>query len=386
MAAEQKIDALTDLAGPIDLCLGCRACETVCPLNVKYGEILEAAKEEVYLRRREQPRAGDRLTWFMMKRVFPYPKRMRLAGNIGRFMQVTGMRKALRTTGIIRAFSRKFDAFEKALPALPSTKERLPVGKVIPAASAPKARAAMFNGCIMDAVMYRTNRLTAQLLAAVGVEVVVPDGQNCCGALHAHQGMMDTARELARRNIEAFERSQADYIVNNAGGCGAALKEYAHLLKDDPEWAERAKAFSDKTRDISELLLKFGPLPFIEGPEITVTYQDSCHLRNVQGVGKEPRALLRQIPGVRLVELEGADHCCGSGGIYNLLHYEESMKILDEKMERVRHTGAHLIVSGNPGCILQMQIGIERENAAHRMRSVHLVELLAERCGITART
>jgi len=382
MAAEEKIDLLRDLKMPLDLCLGCRACETVCPLNVKYGEILEAAREEIHHRQTAHPAPGDRFMWTMLRHVFPYPERLRWLGNLARFLQWSGLRRMLRASGLIRLLPEKAAWFERALPDMPPLRERLRFGQVYPAKGKRKVRVALFTGCVMDAVMYKINRATVNLLTAIGAEVVVPSGQNCCGALHLHQGLAEEAKKLAQKNIEAFEQCEADWIVNNAGGCGAALKEYDRLLADDPEWSPRARRFAEKTKDISEILLEYGPLPYENGPEMIVTYQDSCHLRNVQRVTRAPRALIEQIPGVRLVEMEGADRCCGSGGIYNLLHFSESMTILDEKMERVQETGAQVVVSGNPGCILQMQIGIERAGASRRMRSVHLVELLAERCGL----
>ena len=382
MAAEQKIDPLRDLAQPIDLCLGCRACEPVCPMDVKYGEILEAAREEIRRLRDAEPDRKHRITRLALRHLFPYPKRLRLLAGIGRTIEHAGLRAALRKTGLIRAFSEKLDWFERALPEIPPSGERPPAGVVFPARGERRMRAALFTGCIMDAVMHRIHGASVKLLTAAGAEVVIPAGQNCCGALHAHQGMTEEAKDLARRNIEAFERSGADFAVTNAGGCGAQMGEYGRLLKGDPEWADRAQRFAGRVRDISEILLECGPLPFSDGPEITVTYQDSCHLLNVQHVRREPRELLQQMPGVRLVEMKGADRCCGSGGIYNLLHFEESMKILDEKMAHVRETGARYVVSGNPGCILQMQIGIERQGLSRQLKSVHLIELLAERCGL----
>ncbi|HEY8528393.1 MAG TPA: (Fe-S)-binding protein [Paenibacillaceae bacterium] len=381
MAAEGKIDVLRDLKTPIDLCLGCRACEAVCPLNVRYGEILEAAREEIHRRQSERPAPGDRVMRMLLRHVFPHPGRLRRLGDLGRLLQVSGLLRVARSTRFNRMLPERLSWFAKALPDIPPPRERLRFGRVYPAKGERKARVALFAGCVMDAVMFRIHRATVSLLTAVGAEVAVPAGQCCCGALHLHQGMADEARELAKRNIEAFERCEADWIVSNAGGCGAAIKEYDRLFADDPEWFDRAHRLAEKSRDVSEILLELGPLPYVNGPETVVTYQDSCHLLNVQRVGRAPRALLEQAPGVRLKEMEGADRCCGSGGIYNLLHFSESMAILDEKMERVRETGAQVVISGNPGCILQLQIGIERAGASRHMRSVHLAEFLAERCG-----
>jgi len=382
MAAEGKIDVLRDLRPPIDLCLGCRACEAVCPLNVRYGKILEAAREEIVVQQSARPAPGDRLTRMLLKNVFPHPGRLRRLGDLGRFLQVSGLLRLVRFPGANRLLPERLTYFAKALPAIPPAGERLRFGHAYPARGKRKARVALFAGCVMDAVMFRIHRATVSLLTAVGAEVVVPVGQCCCGALHLHQGMADEARELARRNIEAFERCEADWIVSNAGGCGGAIKEYDRLFADDPEWTARARRLAGKLKDISEILLELGPLPFVNGPEKVVTELASCHLLNLKRVGRTPRVLLEQVPGVRLAEMEGADRCCGSGGIYNLQHFPESMAILDEKMERVRETGAEVVISGNPGCILQLQIGIERAGASRRMRSVHLAEFLAERCGL----
>jgi glycolate oxidase iron-sulfur subunit len=195
--------------------------------------------------------------------------------------------------------------------------------------------------------------------------------------------LKDDAKVLAKANITAFENSGADYYVNNAGGCGAMLYEYNHLLSDEPEWYERANAFVAKSKDISELLVQYGPLPYTREWEGIITYQDSCHLRNVQGVIQQPRQLLASIPGATYVELKSSDSCCASGGIYNLLNFDESMKILDEKMKDVRDSQARTIVTTNPGCLLQMNLGVERMESTVPVRSLHLVEVLAEACGLT---
>ncbi|NGQ94963.1 (Fe-S)-binding protein [Brevibacillus sp. SYP-B805] len=384
MAAEGKIDVLQDLAKPIDLCLGCRACEVACPVGVPYGHILEAAKEVIADAESVQPSAGrgSKLKQMVLSHLFPYPRRLRALGNLVWVYQKLGLDKLVRKTGLIRLLPQPMAAFEKVLPRLESPAKRTRRGTVIPAKGVKKASVAFFAGCVMDAMMHRTNRLSIELLSLVGCEVIIPAGQNCCGALHAHQGLADEARELAKANIEAFEQTGADFYVNNAGGCGAILREYDHLLAGEGEWAERADRFAAKSRDITEILVQYGPLPFQQEWEGVITYQDSCHLRNVQGVVTPPRQLLQSIPGATFVELEGSDSCCASGGIYNLLHFEHSMKILDAKMEKVKDTNAATIVTTNPGCLLQMKLGVERQEPAGEMRALHIVEVLAEACGI----
>jgi glycolate oxidase iron-sulfur subunit len=225
-------------------------------------------------------------------------------------------------------------------------------------------------------------------MAAGGCEVVTIPGETCCGALHAHAGERSTSKELAKRNIEAFERLSAagtvDFVINNAGGCGAMLAEYPHLFGNEPAWHERAVRFTEKSKDISEILAQL-ELPFTRSSEQaeTVTYQRSCHMTNVQKVTVPPLKLIKSIPGIQLQEMADKDKCCGSAGIYNIVNYDESMAILDVKMEAVQGTAARTIVTTNPGCLLQMQLGIQKEGLQKQMRAVHLVELLAEACGLT---
>lgn len=385
MAAEGKIDISKHLAEPIDLCLGCRACETACPVSVPYGHILESAKEviaEAQAKKYEKTK-NDKVKQLLLSQVFPYPKRMRFLGNLTWFYQKSGMRTIVKKTKILSKISEPMAQFESVLPVIESPLKRNKYGTVIPAKGETKTRVAFFTGCISDAILNRTNRLTIELLTLVGCEVIIPAAQNCCGALHAHQGMTDSAKEMAKKNIVAFEEANATYFINNAGGCGAQLKEYDHLLRNEEEWAERAKSFALASKDISEVLVEYGPLPFKKEWKGVITYQDSCHLRNVQEVQKEPRKLLRSIPGADFVELSCSDSCCASGGIYNLLHFEESMKILDRKMENVEKTKAATVVTTNPGCLLQMRVGIERKGCSSHVQGVHLVDVLAEACGIS---
>lgn len=385
MAAEGKIDISENLSEPIDLCLGCRACEVACPVSVPYGQILEAAKEEIVHAQKisnDLPK-NDMLKQLLLSKVFPYPKRMRTIGNLTWFYQKSGIRTIVKKTKILHRISEPMAQFESVLPMLESPTKRYALGEIYPAKGAKKARVAFFTGCISDALLSRTNRLSIELLTLVGCEVVIPKSQNCCGALHAHQGMTEGAKHLAKQNIAAFDALEAQYYINNAGGCGALLKEYGHLLEKEEEWAERARRFSSASKDISQVLVEFGPLPYQKEWNGIITYQDSCHLRNVQRVYQEPRELLQALPGARFVELQGSDSCCASGGIYNLLHFDESMKILDEKMANVERTNAATVITTNPGCLLQMRVGIERNGYADQMQAVHLVDALAEACGIS---
>jgi glycolate oxidase iron-sulfur subunit len=242
-----------------------------------------------------------------------------------------------------------------------------------------KKRVAFFSGCLMDTMFLDTNNATIKLLQAAGCEIVIPKNQACCGALHGHSGEKEQAKELAKRNIQAFEELNIDYIITNAGGCGAFLIDYDHLLKNDPEWKDRAKDFVNKLKDVSAVLVE---LEFhkrnLKLPAQVVTYQDSCHLRNVMKTSIEPRLLLQAIKGIAFQEMKDADRCCGSAGIYNIVESEMSMQILDHKMEQAKATHATTIVTANPGCLLQMKLGIEREGLSDRVRALHIVDLIWE--------
>jgi glycolate oxidase iron-sulfur subunit len=400
LAAEGKIDVRGHLAQPIDLCLGCRACEVACPVGVPYGHILESAKETIAAaeatanqqapfsvvsneaKNGMKSKAAEALKSIALHRLFPYPKRVRFVGNALWLYQKTGLDRLVRASGLLARLFPVMAAFEKVLPALEAPNKRPGWGAVYPAVGTKKATVAFFSGCLMDAMMHRTNRLSIELLRLAGCDVIVSPGQNCCGALHSHQGLSESAKQLATSNIEAFEQTGADWYVNNAGGCGAMLQEYSHLFRGDSKMETRAKDFSFKSKDITWLLDRYGPLPFVKTWDGVITYQDSCHLRNVQKVKDEPRKLIRSIPGGTFTETSGADQCCASGGIYNLLHYDESMNILDDKMQHVKRTNADVLVTTNPGCLLQMRHGIERAGLSGKMRALHLVEVLAEACGI----
>jgi glycolate oxidase iron-sulfur subunit len=269
---------------------------------------------------------------------------------------------------------------EQVLPNVLNQKEIKERGTFFSAIGEKRATVAFFTGCLMDTMFFETNSSTIKLLQHAGCDVYIPKEQACCGALHAHSGEKKSATTLAKRNIEAFESLSVDYIVNNAGGCGAFLHDYPYLFEHDQKWSERALAFKYKVTDISTILSKldFTQYKLRAKQPVVVTYQDSCHLRNVSGVISEPRNLLNSIDNAYYVELNGADQCCGSAGIYNLLQSEMSMKILDDKMEKVKDTKAAIVITSNPGCLLQMKLGIERAGLSHQMESIHIVDFLSD--------
>lgn len=379
----------------MDLCLGCRACEPVCPADVKYGQLLEQTRAVL----EEQP---EHRWWVRIarqaafKHVFPSPKRMRLVGGALKVYQRSGLR-ALAQASVLKLFPDSMRQMEAILPPAASQGVIEQLGSFYPAKGEAIATVGMFRGCIMDILFTNTNINTVKLLSEAGFNVVIPEAQQCCGALHAHSGELEQAKQLAKQNIAAFKQAKVDYIVSNAGGCGALLIEYDHLLHEDAEWSLNAQWFAERVKDVSQIVMEQGRLAALfppsgqasaknassaggtSSPKLKVTYQDSCHLRNVMKSGNAPRDLISRTADITFVELPEADRCCGSAGIYNLVQPEMSMQILDHKMEHVKHTEAHVLLTSNPGCLLQMKLGAERENMSDRLKVMHVVDFLHER-------
>lgn len=368
-----------DFERSLELCLGCRACEPVCPSGVKYGHLLEEARDII-----NQNKKFSASTKLIRKTVFnglfPHPNRMRnVTGLIG-FYQRSGIQTIARKIGFLGLLPDRLATMEKVLPQVPTMKQMKNRPEHLPAIGKQQQRVAFFSGCLMDTMFLQTNDATMKLLQLAGCEIVIPQNQTCCGALHGHSGEKQGSKELAKRNIKAFEDLNVDFIITNAGGCGSFLIDYDHLLKDDPEWKDRAKKFAEKLKDISEILVAadFHKKVNLELPYQVITYQDSCHLRNVMKTSSAPRTLLKAIKGVEYREMKDADRCCGSAGIYNIIETEMSMVMLDYKMAQAKNTQAATIVTANPGCLLQMKLGIEREGLSSKMRGVHIVDLLLE--------
>ena len=371
---EGRAEVTFDFATHMYVCLACRACETACPATVRFGSLVEAARAQV-----EAVNAANRPWWqrslrrAVFQELLPHPDRLRVFAGLTRFYQQSGAQALVRATGLLKALPGELDKREELMPPLPP--QTFPAdGQVYPAKGEKRARVALFNGCIMPIAYGPTNAATVRVLQHNGVEVVVPAGQICCGALALHAGERDQCKAQARRNIEVFEKLDVDAIIINAAGCGVAIKEYGELLQHDMEWAGRAHRFSRKVKDVTEFLSELGLRPPKGRINRRVTYQDPCHLAHGQGVRAQPRELLRAIPGLTLVEMRDSDRCCGSAGIYNITNPEVSGKVLDEKMANVQATGADLIVSANPGCMLQLQAGCRRYN--YPAEVAHVVDLL----------
>ncbi|HKN60811.1 MAG TPA: (Fe-S)-binding protein [Candidatus Acidoferrales bacterium] len=355
----------------IDRCLDCRACETVCPSGVEYGKLVELARAQIE-QKYKRPFVSRVLRNLVYRRLLPFPNRIAMAGRLMKLYQRSGLAAVARATGVLRLLG--LQDREKLLPQIDSEFFFDDLGKTFPATGARRARVAFFAGCVAQVTFSDLNRATIRVLRANGCEVVVPAAQVCCGALAAHAGIRDVARNLAQANFDAFRAGDFDAIVTNAAGCGSTLKEYADLFPaSDPPHAE-AHAFSSRVRDVTEFLADLGLSAALRPLPLRVTYQDSCHLLHGQKIREAPRKLIRAVPGVDLVEMPLADQCCGSAGVYNVTQTKTSLELLAQKMEFAQQTRAQAIVTTNPGCILQLRAGA----AIHRtgQEVLHVVELL----------
>ena len=358
-------------------CLNCRACEAVCPSGVQYGQILEASRTQIEHARDDgrlppHPWAVKLLRGGVFGGLFKRLELFRLFSRLMWLYQRSGAQAIARRSGLLKAFG--LDTTEALLPPM-SDAFVVPQGQIYPAENAARYHVALLAGCVMSTAFAGVHQATIRVLRKNGCEVILPPDQGCCGALHVHGGDMDGGRALARRNIAAFEGLGLDAIIVNAAGCGSTMKEYGHLLHDDPAWAARAAAFSARVKDVSEFLAgielntrDLKPLP------ITVTYQEPCHLAHAQRITAQPRKLLRAIPGLTLKEMHESSLCCGSAGVYNVTQPEMAAQLGERKLNNAEATAADILVTANPGCHLQLAGGLRRRGSAMQVR--HLVEVL----------
>lgn len=408
--AEGRASVSPDFVEHMYCCLGCRACETACPSGVQFGKLVEAAREqiqietpsapsltEIFLPASSQQNGGAALSpaqsttalaertlrRFFFDIMLPSRPVTSLAFAGLKIYQRSGLQSLMHKTGLLERidslptpFQGKLSIPEALMPQ--ATGDLLPdlLPEITPALGPRRYRVGFISGCIMDQIYRDINEATIRVLAANGCEVITPRAQQCCGALHVHAGEGERGRQLARHNIDAFESYACDAIIINSAGCGSNLKEYAYLLKDDPSYAERALAFSERVKDISEFLISLasrspmGELPY------TVAYHDACHLAHGQKIKRQPRQLLGSIPGLKLIELKEADWCCGSAGIYNITNQEMANKLLERKMQNIIASGASVIATGNPGCMMQIALGARMRGLD--LRVLHPVQLLDE--------
>jgi len=363
--AEGRLQPTETYQRHLDLCLGCRACETACPAGVKFGTLLETARADLAQRGR-----GMRQRWLtdLLFAVFPRPARLGAALGLARRYRRWGVQRTVRATGLLRRLPRlaAMDALLERVPEEPTLPE------YVPARGKSRGRVAVLAGCIQRYLFHDVNLQTVRLLALAGWDVVVPRSQGCCGALELHAGHLEVFRERGRALAAALP-DDVDYVVTNAAGCGSALRDYGHWL---PGGATARLA--ERTRDVTELLVE-ASLP-LRPLALTVTYHDACHLAHGQGVRRAPRELLRRIPGLTLVDLADSELCCGSAGVYNILEPEMADRLLDMKLARIRETGAAVVAAGNPGCLMQIAKGARAAGLA--LEIVHPVTLLARSAGV----
>ena len=377
--ARGEIEATPTVREHLDLCLDCRACETACPSGVVYHELIEETRSKLD---DEKTLSGQqRLLRLLFFKVFVHPTRLKLALLPARILQKLGIYSALRRSGVLNILPSGLRKMEQMLPPEGALWPRALPELVLahPSENLPARVVAFFPGCIGSVMFNDVNRKAVELLAVTGVDVISPRTLGCCGAIHHHSGDHHTAQEYARRNIDAMvpeSGPRADFIATNIAGCGAMLREYDFLLRDDPKYADRAKQFASRVRDISEVLSEAGLPELKHRVEVTATYHDACHLAHAQKVTKQPRQLLASIPGLTLIPLPDSDMCCGAAGTYNLTQPEMSRQLAERKLNNVLHTGASICVTGNVGCAMQIQ----SEAAAHgiALRVLHPIELLHE--------
>jgi glycolate dehydrogenase iron-sulfur subunit len=407
--AEGRMAISSDFVEHMYCCLGCRACETACPSGVQFGKLIEAAREQIQLEAApisasveaelpalsQQPDATpataqpatafaqQALRRFFFDWMLPSRPLTSLVFAGLKIYQRSGLQNLARRSGLLERIDQLPTPFQGQL----STPEALmpqatgdllpdPLPEITPALGPRRYRVGFISGCIMDQVYRDINEATIRVLSANGCEVITPRSQQCCGALHVHAGEGERGRQLARHNVDIFEGYACDAIIINSAGCGSNLKEYGHLLRDDPAYAERARAFSAQVKDVSEFLIDLDPQTNMGELPYTVAYHDACHLAHGQKIRQQPRQLLRRIPGLKLVELKEADWCCGSAGIYNITNQEMAGKLLERKMQNISASKASIIATGNPGCMMQIALGARARGLD--LQVLHPVQLLDE--------
>jgi glycolate oxidase iron-sulfur subunit len=356
----------------MDNCLGCMACMTACPSGVRYDRLIEPTRAQI---ERNLPRTlGERLFRRVIFSTFPHPMRLRMLAVPLLVYQKSGLQWLVRKSALTKRLPKQLAAMEALLPEVPMRMFARGPKSVHPV-TAQRRRVSMLSGCVQRVFFPQVNEATIRVLAAEGCEVIIPRGQPCCGALMLHSGLENEAAALARKMIAAFEKANVDTIVINSAGCGSTMKEYGHLLRDDPAWAARATAFSQKCKDVSEVLCELEPQAERHPLKLRVAYHDACHLQHAQGVREQPRRLLAGIPGIQVAEIPEASLCCGSAGVFNLLQPDTAAQLGARKVDNLLSTHAEAVVSANPGCLLQLMNGL-RTRGLKTMPAFHMVELL----------
>ncbi len=375
--ADGRLEATRAFADEMYFCLGCLACMTACPAGVNYAELFEHARAEAEESQVLRSPKRNFIRWLTIEWLFMDLSRLRFVGRMIRLYQRVGLQKLLRSSGVLKLLPRRLQELEAMTPSIQPQFSSDLILPITPAAGPKKYRVALLTGCAQDLMYSDVNRDTAEVLARNGCEVVTPREQQCCGSLHAHNGELELARQLARKSIDQFPPEQFDAIISNAAGCGSHLKHYGLLLASDPVYCKRAELWDKKLKDIHQWLGAIGLTPPKPGVAAqSVTYHEACHLCHGQKITAEPRQLLRSIPGLKLTELPESNWCCGSAGIYNVIQPEMANQLLDRKIKHIVSTKAQVIATGNPGCLAHIANGLRREKMTIRL--VHPITLLAE--------
>jgi glycolate oxidase iron-sulfur subunit len=369
--AEGKLEVNEQFMDPVYACLDCRACTTACPADVDVGGLIEEARGQI---RQAMPLKGWKrmVSKTFLEGLFPHPSRLNALGGMLKFYQKSGAQTLVRKTGLLNVMPKHLVEMEGIMPEIKqSVRQKYKNEEVIKAKGETKHEVSMLTGCVMDVMFGEINDATINVLTRNGNDVVIPKNQTCCGALHVHSGDREMGRKLAKQNIEAFKES--DKVIVNAAGCGCMMKDYPELFHEDPEWRMKAEEFSEKVYDISKYLHDTGYEKPKAEMNTRITYHDACHLAHGQGVRQEPRDLLLTIPGVEMVHMPNSDRCCGSAGIYNITNPEMAGAVLESKMQNVPED-VEMISMGNPGCMLQMAMGVQKYGKNQQV--VHTVQLL----------
>jgi glycolate oxidase iron-sulfur subunit len=356
-------------ADEMNFCLDCQACETACPAGVKYGTMVETARVAVD-KTKYVSKFGVAVKRFVLRKVVASRISLKFISRVLWLYQKMGLQKLVRLTGILKIFSNNLAEIEKLSPAIANKFSDTQIKEIEMPKGEVKYKTAFHFGCLMNTMFADINIDTIDVLKECGCKIITPRDQVCCGSLMGHNGDMEFALKLARKNIDTFEKHDYDYLISNSAGCGAFMKDYAHLLEDDPAYAEKAKRFSSKVKDVMEFFSEQNPLPKLESasadklelePELT-TYHDACHLIHAQKVSIQPREVIKSLPGINYTELEEASWCCGSAGIYNVVRYDDAVKQLERKMMNIKNTKAKIVLTGNPGCMGQIKHGTQKFN------------------------
>src|SRR3989339_141114 len=377
--ARGEMEITNLFADEMNFCLDCQACETACPAGVKYGSMVEAARVEVN-------NTGYRSSLYRLikklslKVIVGSKFNLKFVSRLLRIYQNSFIRKLLHKSGVMKIISADLEEIDKLSPTVSKQFSDDIIPEITMAKGEVKYKTAFLSGCLMNVMFAEINKDTVDVLQSCSCEVFTPKDQICCGSLQAHNGDFDTTKKLAKHTIDVFSNYQFDFMISNSAGCGAFMKEYAHILSDDVQYAERAKNFSNRVKDISEFLTETNIPLNMKSLAESITYHDACHLAHTQKITEQPRKMVKSIPGVSYNELEEASWCCGSAGIYNIVHYEESMVILERKMAKIRKANAKVVLTGNPGCLTQLRYGAKKFNV--EVEVMHPISLIKKSLGL----